>query len=510
MTSETKQRLGILGVVIILAILFLLPTIFKGSFVSTWITKPLGLGLDLSGGVHLVYRVESHEAVKGRIQVIGNTVRSDLRKDKVAITRVKVSPENRLILTLLSSRTVEKVKKHIADEYRDLKYDKQEADGSRVKLSFSVTPQWIDQVERNAVLQALETLRNRVDLFGVSEPLIQRSGVDRIILQMPGVSDIESVKEIVGTVAQLEFRLLPTAQTAPFQVMMKTREGGQQAVEDEVRMTGEAVDDARPVHEQGQMSVSLTLTNEGGRTFRKITTDNVNRQLAIILDGIVYSSPTINEPISGGRASITGGFTLDEATKLSNVLKSGALPAPLTVLEERTVGPTLGQESIEKGIMAIVIGFVLVIVFMVFYYRKAGLLAVCILGLNVVLVIAAISVFGATLTLPGLAGLALTIGMAVDANVIIFERIREEIRNGVGRDAAVGAGFKSALSAIVDSNVTTLLAGVILLYFGTGPVRGFAVTLSMGIMTTLFCATFVSKLMFDVFPLKNSKGNLSI
>ncbi|MDC0359081.1 protein translocase subunit SecD [Oligoflexia bacterium] len=336
--------------------------------------------------------------------------------------------------------------------------------------------------------------------------MIQKVGNKRIILQMPGVSDIDSVKKVVGSVAKLEFRFVPTTETAPFQVMLKDREGGQVAVEDEVRMTGEAVDDARVSIIDGQVEVSLTLTSEGGKTFRRITTEGVGRRLAIILDNTVYSSPVIREPISGGRASISGGFQLQEAKQLAVVLRAGALPAPLDILEERTVGPTLGKESIEKGVRAIFLGFILVIIFMMIYYKKCGVIAVSTLALNVLLVLGALSAFGATLTLPGLAGLALTIGMAVDANVIIFERIREELRNGSGRDAAVKAGFGHALTAIIDSNVTTLLAGLILYYFGTGPIRGFAVTLSIGILTTLYCATFVSRLAFDFFPLKGSKG----
>jgi preprotein translocase subunit SecD len=323
---------------------------------------------------------------------------------------------------------------------------------------------------------------------------------------MPGASDVESVKKIVGSVAKLEFRFHPSATTRAFAEQIKTRDGTLVAVEDEVQMTGEAVDDARVSTGTGQVEVSLALNKEGARQFRRITTDGVGRQLSIILDGVEYSSPVIREPIAGGRASISGGFTFEEAKQLAVVLRAGALPAPLKVLEERTVGPTLGQESIEKGILAIIVGFVAILLFMVTYYKKAGMVAVASLALNIVLVLAGLSAFGATLTLPGLAGLALTVGMAVDANVIIFERIREELRRGAGRDAAVEVGFGKALSAIIDSNITTLLAGLVLFYFGTGPIKGFAVTLSIGILTTIYCATFVAKLSFDLFPLRGKSG----
>lgn len=508
MTTDIRNRLFILGAVIIAALIFLIPTIFSDTFKDReWLSKPISLGLDLSGGVYLVYEVQSSEAVTSRIQVMANTIRSDLRKVKIPVTRGRVNAEQELELTLFSSRNSEQAKDLIRDEYRSLQFVEQRDEaGGKVTLVYTVPAQERTAIARAAVDQAVETLRSRVDQFGVAEPLIQKVGTDRIILQMPGISDIESVKRVVGSVAKLEFRLHPTAQTEAFQQIIKDRSGASVKVEDEIQMTGDAVDDARVAVSRGQVEVSLTLTGEGSRIFRKITTDNVGRQLSIILDGVEYSAPRINEPIAGGQASITGGFSLEEAKELAVVLRAGALPAPLKVLEERTVGPTLGKESIRRGVLSILGGFSLVIIFMVLYYRKSGAAAVFTLFLNVVLVLAALSAFGATLTLPGLAGLALTIGMAVDANVIIFERIREEARNGSSRDAAVDAGFGKALSAIIDSNLTTLLAGVILYYFGTGPIRGFAVTLSIGVVTTIFCATFVSRLIFDTLRLEGKNG----
>ncbi len=512
MSEHLRNRIIVFVSVIVVAFLFLLPTIFRSSWEMRWVSKPINLGLDLSGGVHLVYQVQTDEAVKSRLQSLGSGIRSELRKEKVAITHVGVNSRDELELTLLTSRMSDRVKKYVDDEYgTDLEFVGEDSSSKRPILRFGVSENWVKTLKRRTVAQAVETLRTRVDKFGVTEPLIQKSGQDRILLQMPGVSDVEAVKNIVGSVAKLEFRFLPSAETRLYQIMLKDRQGNPVAVEDELRMSGESVDSARwGRDDRGQIDVSLTLTSEGGRTFARITRENVGRNLAIILDGVVYSSPTIREPITGGRASISGGFTIDEANQLALVLESGALPAPLKVMEERTVGPTLGQESIENGIKAIVIGFALIIVFMLVYYKKAGAVAVGSLVLNLFLVLAALSAFGATLTLPGLAGLALTIGMAVDANVIIFERIREEVRNGSGRDAAVKAGFDRALSAIIDSNVTTLLAGLVLYYFGTGPIRGFAVTLCVGIITTIYCATFVSRLAFDALELRGSDGNVSI
>jgi preprotein translocase subunit SecD len=275
-------------------------------------------------------------------------------------------------------------------------------------------------------------------------------------------------------------------------------------------MTGDAVKTAFWSSPAGQVEVMLNLTPDGARTFGRITSENVGRNLAIILDGVVYSSPVIRDAITGGQASISGGFTVAEANELAIVLRAGALPAPLVVMEERTVGPSLGKESIEKGVFAILIGSLAVFLCMAVYYRKAGLVANGTLILNILFVVALLSAFGATLTLPGLAGLALTVGMAVDSNVIIFERIRDELRNGASRDAAVHGGFDKAYSAIFDSNLTTFLSAMILYYFGTGPVRGFAVTLSIGVITTVFCAVFVSRLAFDTWKLKSGERALSI
>ena len=512
MGSDLKRRIIIYFTVVLIAVLFLLPTFFKDSFSEGgWISKPLSLGLDLQGGVYLVYEVVVEEAVKSNLQTIGNAARRELRKKKVPVQRAKANNKRQLELTLLSDRSLEQVRAFMEEQYGSLRLEKEKkaSTGSRVTLVFSLGENEARLIERTAVERAIETLRNRVDQFGVSEPLIQKVGNKRIILQMPGAEDIESVKKIVGSVAKLEFRFRPNEQTRKFAEQVTTREGAKVRVEDEIQMTGDMVDDARVSTIQGQVEVSLRLTAEGAQVFRKVTTEGVGRQLSIILDGVEYSAPRINEPIAGGSASITGGFSMEEASSLALVLRAGALPAPLEVLEERTVGPTLGQESIEKGITAILVGFVAVLLFMVVYYKKSGMVAIASLVLNILLVLAGLSAFGATLTLPGLAGLALTVGMAVDANVIIFERIREELRVGAGRDAAVEAGFGKALSAIIDSNVTTLLAGLILYQFGTGPIKGFAVTLSIGILTTIYCATFVAKLSFALFPLKG-KENLSI
>jgi preprotein translocase subunit SecD len=509
MGKDIFQRAMILGAVTLAAVLCLLPTALRDNFPSNWFTRPLSLGLDISGGVHLAYGVKAKEAVKSRLQSLLVSARSELRAKKIAVAQSAVTADNKLEFTLLTDSFVEDAKATVAEKISDLSFSGVEMEGSRPKLVYGIDPRMTERLEHEAIEQAVETLRNRVDQFGVSEPLIQRSGEDRIILQMPGVSDVNAVKKVVGSVAKLEFRLIPSAATGAGigTVTMRDKQGSPVVLEDQTLMAGDSVVDARVDFDQnGQVEVTVVFSPLGAQTFAKVTSENVGRQLAIVLDGIVYSNPVIREAITGGRASISGGFTTDEAKQLKIVLKAGALPAPLEVLEERTVGPTLGMESVKKGLLAMAVGFLVIALFMVVYYGKSGMIAVVTLVLNAVLMVAALSLFGATLTLPGLAGLALTIGMAVDSNVIIFERIRDEIRNNVGRDVAVNTGFEKAFSAIVDANITTLISGMILYYFGTGPIRGFAVTLSIGVVSTLFCAVFAARLAFDYFELRGKRG----
>lgn len=508
MSRDITQRALIVALVAAASILSLLPTALRDSFTQKWFTKPMALGLDISGGVHLVYQVKAAEAVKSKLQASLAVIRAELRARKIAVARSSVQPGNTLQVTLLSDASLDAAKGIITEKIPTLSFVRSDMDGGQPQLVYGFSPQVAQQIEKEAVTQAIETLRSRVDTFGVAEPLIQRSGEDRIILQMPGVSDVEAVKKVVGNVAKLEFHLVPAsaASAGLGTVTMRSKSGEPFVVEDQALMTGDAVDDAKvDIDQNGQVRVLLKLSPAGSQTFARITAENVGRQLAIILNGVVNSAPVIQSAITGGNAEITG-FNMEEAKELKIVLKSGALPAPLEIMEERTVGPTLGLESVNRGLVAMGIGFGIISLFMMFYYRKSGMVAVVTLLLNALIMLGCLSLFGATLTLPGLAGLALTIGMAVDSNVIIFERIRDEIRSGSSRDLAVHTGFDKAFGAIFDSNITTLLAGAILYYFGTGPIRGFAVTLSVGIATTLFCAVYVARLCFDYFELKGKQG----
>ncbi|MCK4852437.1 MAG: protein translocase subunit SecD, partial [Candidatus Omnitrophica bacterium] len=368
---------------------------------------------------------------------------------------------------------------------------------------------------KDAPQRALEVIRNRIDQFGVLEPVIQLQGKDRILIQLPGITDRERAKEIVGRTAHLEFRLVGDdpellkkgvgneAVDGYELKYMKTRDGDREPLllENEVVMTGDMLVDATTEFSQqgfGQPYVSLELNNKGGAIFADVTAGNIGRRLAVVLDGEIYTAPVIREKIPSGRAQITGNFSVQEAKDIAIVLRAGALPAPVEIIEERSVGPVLGRDSVEKGVRAILMGGLGVLLFMVCYYLAAGVIANIALILNIVLITGVLAYFKATLTLPGIAGLVLTIGMAVDANVLIFERIREESRLGKTLRAAISAGYDKAFWTILDANLTTLITALILFQFGTGPIRGFATTLSIGIVASMFTALVVTRLMMDL------------
>jgi preprotein translocase subunit SecD len=376
----------------------------------------------------------------------------------------------------------------------------------------------VAQLRDDAVRQGVETIRNRVDQFGVAEPTITRQGTDRILIQLPGVQDPERAKALIGKTALLEFKLLDERTPADQAVKGQLPEGSEvmfqrrvdKATKGESRtpfvvqkrtlLTGAELNRAEVQSDPntpGNWQVAIEFNAVGTRVFGEVTEQNVGRHLAIILDGNLYSAPRINERIPGGRAVITGNFTVDEARDLAIVLRAGALPAPVTILEERTVGPSLGADSIRRGMIAIVASAAVVFVFMLVYYRLSGLIADVALVLNLIILLACMAAFGATLTLPGIAGIALTIGMAVDTNILIFERIREELRVGKTPRAAIEAGFTRALRTIIDTHLTVMVTAGILYNFGTGAVKGFAVSLFVGLGASLFTAYFFTRLLFD-------------
>jgi preprotein translocase subunit SecD len=397
-------------------------------------------------------------------------------------------------------------------------------DDGKVRYALSMDPKWRRTFEAESLDQAVKIIRNRADAFGVAEPDIRKQEGNRIQVQLPGLDDPERAKRNISRTAHLEFKLVDDGADLAKAVAGVVPPGrelimlqGHRNVDGtyseqplvvfkDAALTGERITNAFVGFESAGSYVGLHFDAQGARIFARVTGENVGKRLAIILDGKASSAPVIQDKIAGGRATITGRFTDQEAHDLAGVLRSGALPAPITILEERTVGPSLGQESIDKGLFAGLIGAVLVVAFMVAYYGLSGVIADLALALNIVLIMAGLAAFGATLTLPGIAGIVLTIGMAVDANVIIFERIREELRRGLTAKAAIEEGFSRATVTILDANITTVIAAAILYQFGTGPVRGFAVTLILGIVSSMFTAIFVSRIIFDLWTARKDAG----
>ena len=517
MDRSLASRLILILVVVALAAIWAYPPEDK-----------IHLGLDLQGGMHMVLQVETDDAIRAET---GNTIDGIQRNlEDADITGAefdRTGDETFEIKGVSADRD-----DFIEDEVIDRYYPGWQMRRLGDRLQFELTDQEAKNIRELAVNQARETIRNRVDAFGVAEPIIHDEGLgsNRIVVQLPGVDDPDRIRNLIKSTAFLEFRLVKanTSAYASEQDAIDANRGlgetdhevMRQDLRDENRnligqqyfilekrqvITGRDLKTARPTTDQlGAPAVNFFLTNEGGKRFAEVTGANVGRLLAIVLDGNVVSAPSINSRIATD-GLIQGRFTLAEVQDLVTTLRSGALPAGLTNLTERSVGPTLGQDSIEKGRKAGFTGFCLVILTMFVVYRLTGFNAVLALVLNVVLVFGVLSIFGATLTLPGIAGIVLTIGMAVDANVLIFERIREELRSGRTVKSAIVAGFGKAWSSILDANTTTMIAAVFLFMFGTGPIRGFAVTLSVGILASIFTAVFVSRWLFDFQTSRRSR-----
>lgn len=523
MPKNFALKASAVAAVVILSLLYLVPTL-GGKLPSWWASilpaEKIHLGLDLQGGMHLILEVEVDKAVVSSVERTSQEMIRKMREEKIRATRPEARPDQTISVTLLHDSDRAKFEDMVAQNYPDYKLlPVRTLDDGKIEASLRLKPAAIKQIEEQASVQALETIRNRIDQFGVSEPEILPQAGGRILIQLPGIKDPQRAVALIGKTAQLEFKLVDD-KVDPRSVTKATLPPGDQlmymydrdrasgrvskdpiVVRRRVAMTGETITDAR-VQMDSQYNepyVSVAFDSRGARQFADITTRNVKKRLAIILDGKVQSAPVIQEPITGGEASISGDFTMEEARDLAVVLRSGALPAPVKILEERTVGPSLGQDSIDQGFLSMVVGFALVVLFILVYYRLAGVVANLALVLNMIIIIAVLSAFQATLTLPGIAGIILTIGMAVDANVLIFERIREELRMGKTPYAAVEAGYAKATVTILDANITTLIAALVLFQFGTGPIRGFAVTLSIGIASSLFTAITFTRLLFDLY-----------
>jgi preprotein translocase subunit SecD len=489
-------------VAVVGALVVVLPTFGRMPYWWPW-EDPVRLGLDLRGGTHLLYGVDLDEAVTLRLGALGREVEQTLREQRVGAFTADAD-EGRLLVRLANPdrqrevRTLleERLSGYVVAEQGDRSIEVELSERERLRI------------RGDTVEQALQILRNRIDQFGVAEPTLLAQGDDEIVIQLPGIQDPQRAKELIGRTAVLEFKLLaegPEAGTldspgAGTEVLSGIGDtGGRQRflVEKRGIMTGEVVTDASVRRDIDGYYIDFVLDGRGTKLFGDATRANVRRALAIILDGQVQSAPVIQEPITGGRGQISGRFTVEEAQDLANVLRNGALPAPLNLMEERTVGPSLGRDSIRQGSLSFAVGGILVVAFMFAYYRGGGLVANLALLTNILLVLGVFALFGFTLTLPGIAGIVLTVGMAVDANVLILERVREELRSGRKARAAIDAGYERAWSAILDSNVTTFLSGLILFQFGTGPVRGFAATLCVGIVTSLLTAVYGTRMIYD-------------
>jgi len=522
-SRQLKWRGALVLLVFVLALLFLSPSLTEnlpGWWGSILPQEKIQLGLDLQGGMHLVMEVETQAAVTSTAERLAQGLRDDLREEKIPFARLTRPEESSFIeVVVLKEDLAERVKDLISARYGQLEVVDQKAQAGRITLILGVRGQAAAQIKKLAMDQALQTIRNRIDQFGVSEPEIRPQGEDRLLIQLPGVKDPNRAKALIGRTAQLQFKLVdetgdlnqavtsgqvPAGSELLYQ-QEKDKESGRVVkrpflIQKRTLLTGRYITDARVQIDQqnfGEPYVLVSFDAQGARLFEKITEANVKRRLAIILDDKVSSAPVIQEKIPGGTARISGSFTMEEARDLAIVLRAGALPAPVKVLEERTVGPSLGRDSIRQGFKSMIVGGLLVVLFMVVYYKMGGVVADLTLILNVLCIMGGLAAFKATLTLPGIAGIILTIGMAVDANVLIYERIREELRLGKTARAAAEAGFAKATWTILDANVTTLIAGLVLFQFGTGPVRGFAVTLSLGIVSTLFSALIFSRFLFD-------------
>lgn len=475
----------------------------------------LNLGLDLQGGIHLVLGVDVDKALQGQLERAAADMKTELERKGVGVAEAALQGGTEIALRLASPESWNAALT-VLNQFQG--YERRSADQPSGRIVLALRQREATTLRDLAIRQGLETIRNRVDQFGVAEPTIQRQGENRILVQLPGVRDPERAKALIGKTALLEFKFLdeqadldkavregpPPGTELLWQrsVDRRTRQERRipYVVKKKTLLTGADLATARVSIDQttSEPYVSVEFNPTGARVFAELTEQNVGRRLAIILDGNVHSAPVIRERIPSGQAQITGGFTPEEATDLAIVLRAGALPAPVKILEERSVGPSLGADSIRQGMIAIIASAAVVFLFMLAYYRLSGLVADVALGLNLLILLAVMAGFHATLTLPGIAGIALTIGMAVDTNIIIFERIREEFRVGKTVRGAIEAGFGRAFRTVVDTHVTVLVTAAILYNFGTGPVRGFAVSLAIGIAASLFTAVFFTRLLFDL------------
>jgi preprotein translocase subunit SecD len=546
--KKVGGRLTLLALVVVLSVIFFIPS-YQPFYqaLPDWLkkvmpNKGITLGLDLQGGIHLVMEVDEDRAVEIAVDRSVASLQDVLVEKKIPVESVTRTGPAQITIQFQNAELKAQIQK-VIDDYPT--FSETESAASANRLVWEIREVEAKRIKDSAINQALETIRNRIDQFGVAEPMVQRQGLKQIVVQLPGVKEPKRARDLIKETALLEFKMLdednqpkldlpariPKDKEADVlkQVEGKLPEGDQilferafekdsgreyripYLVKKRVMLTGDVLSDARvSIGQFNDPYVSITFDAKGGREFERITGDNVKKRMAVVLDNTIYSAPVIQDRITGGRAQITGTFSTQEANDLAIVLRAGALPAPLKIIQDLTVGPSLGKDSIEKGVQATLFAGAMVVVFMIVYYRLSGVIADFALVLNLLCLIGALSALNATLTLPGIAGIVLTMGMGVDSNVLIFERIREELRLGKAVRLAVDGGYDKALLTIVDSHVTTLITGVALFLFGTGPIKGFAVTLCLGIGINLFTALIGTKVIFDLLNQRHKVEQLSI
>ena len=477
-----------------------------------FIDKKINLGLDLQGGSYLLLEIDNKPVIEQKLQNTTNLIKTYFKEKDIRIGNLNLSNE-KIILTV-----EEKSKQILIDEFNDEnstinpyypRFKSHQFDlvdtGNTFELSFS--RQGIVELKTASQDQALEIIRRRIDEIGTNEPNILKRGNDRVLVELPGLDDPMRIKSLLGKTANLTFRFISSDTQDSFGVEKVQYENGleEDFVSKRIILSGDNLLDAQPRmdNQTNETVVSFTLDRVGAKRFGKATSKNIGRQLAINLDGKIISAPVIRDTIASGSGQISGGFTFQSATDLALLLRSGALPAPLNIIEERTVGPDLGQDSINAGLVALIIGFILVVIFILIKYKTFGVITNITLILNLLILLGILTLFEATLTLPGIAGIILTVGMAVDANVLIFERIKEELKGEKNNIIAFDSGYSKSKTAILDANITTLLAAIILFFMGSGPIKGFSVTLGVGIFSTLFTVYFIARLFTSIYVSKN-------
>jgi len=506
----SKLKILLVSLISLIFILFASSNIFN--FTNDILNKKINLGLDLQGGSYLLLEIDNSPVIEQKLQNLTITIRNYFKDKNIRVNNIKLFDQK------LSFSVDEQFEKLILEAFSDKESDlnpyyqrfkSHQLDIIQEKNTFIVnfSKQGIIELKTSSQDQALEIVRRRIDEIGTNEPNILKRGNDRILVELPGLDDPMRIKSLLGKTANLTFRFVTNNAEDSFGAeKLKYEDTNEEAiVSKRIILSGDNLLDAQPRmnNDTNETVVSFTLDRVGAKRFGKATSTGLGKQLAIVLDGKIISAPVIRDTIASGSGQISGGFTFQSATDLALLLRSGALPAPLNIIEERTVGPDLGQDSIDAGIMALAIGFILVILFILFKYKIFGLITNIALIINLFILIGILTIFEATLTLPGIAGIILTVGMAVDANVLIFERIKEELKNEKNNIIAFDSGYTKSKTAILDANITTLLAAIILFFMGSGPIKGFSLTLGVGIFTTLFSVYFIARLLTVLYVSKN-------